>query len=973
MRRLGLTAALGLACLSVALLIGCHGGATNAITIEIIPPATGVSVDVGATAPLNFTAALGDDTTNAGVTWKLTGSDCSGSGCGTLSSPQALSVSYLPPPAPLPSSAALSVTLTATSVAQTSVTQTTTITVEPLPTFATTACSPAIPTGVVATCGLPGASNGQSYNEQIDVSGGVEPYTFAITSSNPASLSSSVCLNLTVAHTSSTTTAIAGKPCNGGTSPTAVTFTVQLTDSGGAAPAVTQQYSLNIAQAPALSITTPSLKAASLNAQYVQTINVSGGVTPLTWSVSPPATSSFPPGLTLNATNGQITGVPTAAALTGSSCTPAVAGKYCFSVTVTDSSLLPNNPPPAAPGGYHNQTQTQAYSITVQQPGLLSIITSAGALAGGTTATGYSATIQATGGAQPYSWSVIQGQLPPGLILTANQGGNGVISGEPTVIGTYTFTVQVTDSEIAPATQTKTAQYSITIVGGQDNNFLLQGAYSFIFRGFDKDGSVAMIGTLTSDGNGDLTGSEVINRISGVAPAATVAGTYTIDSTTTGTANGASGDGRGVMELTTTVGQQSVTSEYALALQSDGSIQFIQDQNYPTTPTPPTNPDAFATHGAGVMKPVVGGAFSAASFGGNYAFEFTGQDLSKKPDAMAGFVHADGASTLTPGTADFSDAGSYHGAELLSGEFTFPGSTIGAAEMTLENPQQTLQFEFVFVSQSDLFFIETDANTNAANAPTLYRLNGEMILQPPSTTFGPNSLSGASVTTTSGVDGSGNAIVSAGLLSSTVCDGSTQGVLSWDQNDGGTVASVSLPETCMVNANNGRVTFNWVQPAPPASAVTPPFAAAYLVGPGQGFVIGSDATVATGLVELQTSPPPFSSPSVSGAYAISSPFIAEAGVNNLSGVAVADGAGTLAGVADEADASGTSQTLDQTLTAGVSAIDANGRGTIAVSSSPTGIPANWIFYVVSPGAIRAISADAGNQHPQLIFLGPSTF
>lgn len=971
MKRLGLTAALGLACLSVALLSGCHGAAANAITIEIIPPATGLSVDVGATTPLNFTAALGDDTTNAGVTWKLSGSGCSGNGCGTLSSPQPLSVSYTPPPAPLPTSAALSVTLTATSVAQTSVTQTTTITVDPLPTFTTTTCSPPIPAGVIATCGLPVASNGQAYNEQIAIGGGVPPYTFAIANSNPASLSSSVCLNLTVAQTSSTTTAIAGKPCNGGTGPTAVAFTVQVTDSGGAAP-VTQQYSLNIAQAPALSITTPSLKAASLNAQYVQPVSVSGGVTPLTWSVAPPASSSFPPGLALNATNGQITGVPTAAALTGSSCTPAVAGKYCFSVTVTDSALLPNNPPPAAPGGYHNQTATQAYSITVQQPALLSIVTSAGPLAGGTTATGYSATIQATGGVQPYAWSVIQGQLPPGLTLTADQGGNGVISGVPTVIGTYTFTVQVADSEIAPATQTKTAQYSITIVGGQNNNSLLRGSYSFIFRGFDKDGAVAMIGTLTSDGNGNLAGSEVINRVSGVAPAASVTGTYTIDSNTTGTPNGASGDGRGVMTLITTISQQSVTAVYALALQADGSVQFIQDHDYPTTPSPPTNPDAFATHGAGVMKPVVG-AFAATSFSGNYAFEFTGQDLSKKPDAMAGFVHADGTSTLKAGTADFSDAGTYHGAELLSGEFTFPGSTIGAAEMTLENPQQTLQFEFVFVSQSDLFFIETDANTNAANAPTLYRLSGEMILQPPSTTFGPNSLSGASVTTTSGVDGSGNAIVSAGLLSSTACDGSTQNTLSWDQNDGGTIASVSLPETCTVNSNTGRVTFNWLQPAPPAAAVTPPFAAAYLVGPGEGFVIGSDATVATGLVELQTAPPPFSSSSVSGAYAISSPFIAESGVNNLSGVAVADGIGNFAGAIDEADASGASQNINQTLSAGVSAIDANGRGTITVSSSLAGIPANWTFYVVSPGAIRAISSEAGKQHPQLIFLGPSTF
>lgn len=970
MKRLRLAAAFGMACLGVALLSGCHGGgAGNTITIEIIPPATGTSVDVGTTTPLNFTAALGDDTTNAGVTWKLSGTNCSGTGCGTLSNSQKLSVTYTPPPAPLPSSAALSVTLTATSVAQTGVTQTATISVQPLPTFTTTGCDPPVPTGVSATCGLPGASNGQAYTEPIQISGGVQPYTFAITNSNPVSLSSSVCLNLTVTKTTSTSTAIAGKPCNGGTSPTPVTFTVQVTDSGGAAP-VTQQYSLNVANAPPLSITTGSLPVANLNTQYNQAVRVSGGVAPITWSVSPPAAGSLPPGLTFSATNGQFSGIPSSAALNGSSCTPAVAGKYCFSVSVNDSAILPNNPPP----GYHSQSQSQAYSITVQQPGPLSITTPAGSLASGTTASGYNATIQAAGGVQPYTWSLIQGQLPPGLALSGTNSGNAVISGVPKVAGTYIFTIQVADAEVAPATQTKTAQYSITIAGGQDNNSLFQGSYSFIFHGFDKDGAVAMIGSLSSDGNGNISGAEVINRISGVAPVASVTGTYTIDSVTTGTSNGTSGDGRGVMELTTSVGQQSLTSEYELAIQSDGSIQFIQDHDYPTSPAP-TNPDTFATHGSGIMKPVLGGSFSASSVSGNYAFEFTGQDLSKKPDAMVGSVHADGSSTFSPGICDFNDAGNY-GSQSISGNFGF-ASTIGSAQFTLEVPksgQQTLQFEFVFVSQSDLYFIEVDSDTKAANAPTLYRLSGEMILQPPSATFSSNSLAGSSVTTGSGVDSSGSAIVSAGLLTSTVCDGTTSNSLSWDQNDNGTISALTLPETCIVNPTNGRVAFTWTQPPAPASAVPPPFAAAYLIGQGEGFVIGSDATVTAGLLELQTAVPPFSDVSVSGAYGVSSPFITESGVNDLSGVIGADGAGNLTGTVDEADASATSQTLNQSIIATITGIDANtGRGTMTTTSPvPTGFPTNWIFYVVSEGQIRAIPADGGTQHPQLIFFGPAT-
>lgn len=959
MKRLGLAAAFGLACVGLALLGGCHGGSGVSTTIEIIPPATGESIDVGTTTPLNFTAALSDDVTNAGVTWELTGSSCSGSGCGTLVSQQKFSVSYLPPTAIPSTTAALSVTLTATSVAQPGTTQTTTINVEPVPLFTTSGCNPPIPTGENATCGLAGASNGQAYNEPISITGGVEPYTFTVTSTtinNAAGSLSTECLGLTITQTTSTGTAIAGKPCNTGLTPTSVTFTVKVADSGGAA-AITQQYTMIVAQAPTLSIITTSLPAGSLHAQYSQTVSVTGGVTPLTWSVPP---NSLPPGLSLNQTNGQITGIPT------------TAGTYPFTVTVTDSAL------PA------NQHPNQAYTITIQTPTNLSITTQPGALAAGTTGIGYSTSIQASGGVTPYTWTLTQGQLPPGLALSTSQGGNAVISGSPSVIGTYTFTVQVTDAEVAPDTKTQTASYSIAISGGQNNNSLLQGSYAFIFRGFDKDGAVAMIGTLTSDGNGNLTGSEVINRVSGVAPTATVTGTYEIDSNTTGTPNGTPGDGRGVMELTTTIGQQTLVSEYELALESDGSVQLIQDHDYPTTtpPTPPADEDQFATHGAGVMKPIVGGG-AQTSFSGNYAFEFTGVDANKKPDALAGAFHADGSTTpdgsVTSGSCDFNDGGTYYGAQAssscgpLSGDFSFTsGGAIGTAEFTLANPSQTLQFEYVFVSASDLYFIEIDSNTTTgAGTPTLYRLSGEAILQQPSTTFDASSLSGAAVASTTGVDGSGNAIVMAGLLtagSATACDGQTANTLAFDQNDNGTLTSPSATETCTINPTTGRVAFTSQTPS-----VTVPFAAAYLVGPGDGFLIGSDATVATGLLEQQTAPAPLSTASISGAYAIGAPFIAEAGVNNLSGVVVANGAGSLTGTVDEADAGGATQTLNQSLTATIAAVAARGRGTMTAASPPTGFPNNWIFYIVSPSAIRAIPADGGKQHPQVILLGPTTF
>ncbi|MHC4713467.1 MAG: Ig domain-containing protein [Planctomycetota bacterium] len=71
----------------------------------------------------------------------------------------------------------------------------------------------------------------------------------------------------------------------------------------------------------------------------------------------------------------------------------------------------------------------------------------------------YSQTLAATGGATPYTWSVIAGVLPDGLGLN---GATGEISGTATAYGTFAFTVQVDDSWV-PA-DTATQALSITVI-----------------------------------------------------------------------------------------------------------------------------------------------------------------------------------------------------------------------------------------------------------------------------------------------------------------------------------------------------------------------------------------------------------------------------------------------------------------------------------------------------------------------------
>ena len=54
--------------------------------------------------------------------------------------------------------------------------------------------------------------------------------------------------------------------------------------------------------------------------------------------------------------------------------------------------------------------------------------------------TGYHAVLSVSGGAAPYHFSVGSGALPPGLVLNPQ---TGSISGTPTQVGTFAFTIAV--------------------------------------------------------------------------------------------------------------------------------------------------------------------------------------------------------------------------------------------------------------------------------------------------------------------------------------------------------------------------------------------------------------------------------------------------------------------------------------------------------------------------------------------------
>jgi hypothetical protein len=66
--------------------------------------------------------------------------------------------------------------------------------------------------------------------------------------------------------------------------------------------------------------------------------------------------------------------------------------------------------------------------------------------------TPYSTVLTATGGSSPYSWSLISGTMPSGLLLSSS----GVISGTPSKAGSFSFNARVSDSASQTSTQTLT-------------------------------------------------------------------------------------------------------------------------------------------------------------------------------------------------------------------------------------------------------------------------------------------------------------------------------------------------------------------------------------------------------------------------------------------------------------------------------------------------------------------------------------
>jgi large repetitive protein len=272
---------------------------------------------------------------------------------------------------------------------------------------------------ISGTCVLPDAITGQPYQASLPTSHAAGGTLSVVAGALPAGLSLS-------AHFTGAAGTISGTPAPPGVQPNS-NFTVQGTGDQG--QPLYQAYSIMVDPNQPLTIGLPAsgstLSPEMVGGAYAQSFFLSGGAAPYTWSL---ASGQLPPGLTLQNSsagprdaNNELAGTPT------------TAGTFTFTMNVTD---------------FYGHQATQQFSLTIDPAPQVTPTT----LPSGTVGVPYShdLDLNAQGGTPPYSWFVVNNinELPPGLTLNSTSPNfNNILDGTPTQAGTFSFPMQVQDSQ----------------------------------------------------------------------------------------------------------------------------------------------------------------------------------------------------------------------------------------------------------------------------------------------------------------------------------------------------------------------------------------------------------------------------------------------------------------------------------------------------------------------------------------------
>jgi len=497
---------------------------------------------------------------------------------------------------------------------------------------------------------------------------------------------------------------------------------------------------------------------------------------------------------------------------------------------------------------------------------------------------------------------------------------------------TYTAPVAVTNPIPVTITATLTtnppesASVSFTI---EPTASYLYGSFSFSFSGFDANGAVSIAGALNVDQSGNIHGEEDFKDavsqnpfpqpISGSCQNLTVADT-------------------GFCRLTA----GGETFQFDFALRSDFELaHFIEDPS-----------DGLGISGSGIIASSA--YFSPFSSPSNatvdyFTFGLVGTDAAGARLGMAGTISVPAGSLSGTGVADLNDGG------VLTQPSSPQNQNISTTSTSVDSFRR-VQMQIVFASSPQRIFtlaIYTGVAIDVSPAPAGGRtqvLTGQFfglpIAQSAQPSFDNTSLSGVSVFELWGLTsgGTANAI---GTLSP-----SSPPNLVMDTNQAGRInggTGAAAPETGslsgLVVAANGRAQFSAV-----VGAATPNYVA-YLDAANSGFLLGTDANVSFGFLQVQGSPSNFSNSTIVGNYATGSFLPATAAVPNVA---------TITNLAPTAALSGT---LTSGSTSGAYSFDpTTGRGTVITTGGTILGNNSAVFYIIDPENIVLMGSQQGQPN-----------